>query len=628
MKKLFKMNTLVNLLLVSILILGCETNTLIINDSYPAANERIVSKENITYYINPVSGSDDNKGTKKEAPWKTFKKVNQLILTKGNRIEVLEPGTFRESLFLIGQGAKENPITIHFAQGKYNFHPENSFKSKFHISNTNDAPDSLKAVAFYLLNSKHVKIEGNSAEIILRGKAIITSLNNCENISIENINFDYKRPTVSEIKVIDTHDLYSDVQIHRDSKYKIVDSTLIWVGEGWKQKAQNYWQVFNPTEQKVERKNIPIREMLFSELTQNQVRIHHKENLGFKKGFIYQNRNTFRDYSAVFMQKSKNILWNNVNVYFMHGMGFVSQFCENITFDTIDVKPRERSGRTCAAWADILHFSGCKGQIKILNSYLSAANDDAINVHGTHLRIIDSISNKKIKVRFMHPQTYGFDAFVVGDSIEFVKAKSLLPFSKNIILGVKKLNEKEIELVLEKKIPNNIEVNDVIENISWTPDVTIRNNKIVHIPTRGILMTTRGKVIIDNNEFNKTHMSGILISDDANSWFESGYVKDVTISNNKFIGCGSPVINIHPENSEIVSDTPVHRNIQIINNEFILGKQITVSAKSTENIKFSNNTIESDSNLNMHKIIRMIACSKIEMENNLLNNKVVNNVYK
>ena len=228
----------------------------------------------------------------------------------------------------------------------------------------------------------------------------------------------------------------------------------------------------------------------------------------------------------------------------------------------------------------------------------------------------------------MHPQTYGFDAFVVGDSVEFIRAKSLLPFSKNVIFKIKKLNEKEIELVFEKNIPNNIEANDVIENISWTADVTIRNNKIAHIPTRGILITTRGKVIIDNNEFFKTHMSGILIADDANNWFESGYVKDITISNNKFIDCGAPVINIHPENSKIVADKPVHRNIQIINNEFILDKQIIFSAKSTGNIKFSNNIIDSDKNLNMYDLIRMEACLNIEMKYNQLNNKMVNNVYK
>ena len=629
MKKII-MKIIVTFLFFCLLFTGCnsEIKTSKSDDFYPDTNTRMVSKENITYYIDPVSGNDKNRGTEKEVPWKTFKRVNQLILAKGNKIEILSAGTFRESLFLIGKGTAEMPITVKFAQGKYDFYPEKSFKNKFHISNTNDAADSLKAVAFYLMNSEYINIDGNGAEIIFRGKVITTSLNNCKNINVKNISFDYKRPTVSELKVSHITKNFADIEIHDDSKYEISDSILVWVGEGWKHKVQDLWQELNPKTQMVFRTELPLKSMRFAELAKNKVRIYFKENPGFSEGLIYQNRNTFRDYSAIFMQRSKNVLWKNVKVYFMHGMGFVSQFCENITFDSLSVKPREGSRRTCAAWADILHFSGCRGEIEVLNSYLSAANDDAINVHGTHLRIIETISNKKIKVRFMHPQTYGIDAFFAGDSIEFIRAKSLLPYLKNVISKVTKLNAKEIELAFKESIPNNIKVNDVIENTSWTPDVTIRNSKIAYIPTRGILITTRGRVIIENNEFLKTQMSGVLIANDANSWFESGYVKDVTISNNKFIDCESPIINIHPENSEIVSSKPVHKNIQIINNQFNLDKQIVLSAKSTGNIKFLDNSIESDISLNMNDLIDMKACSNVEIKNNELNNKLVNIVYE
>ena len=624
------MNLAVFLLLICQLLTSCNTDktTLYLDKTYPEANERFVSKENIIYYIDPVNGNDANNGTKKEAPWKTFRRINQLRLNKGNKIKILSPGTFKESLFLIGQGSIDFPIIIEFVPGKYDFYPEEAFKAKFHISNTNDSPNSPKAIAFYFLNSQNIKIKGNGAEFIFRGKTIETSLNNCNNITIENLSFDYKRPTVSEMKVLSVNKNYAYIQIHKDSRYEIVDSALIWIGEGWKHKAQSLWQVFNYKENKVKRINLPIETMRFSELEQNLVRIYYNVNPGFIIGLTHQNRNTFRDYAAIFIQKSKNISFKNVNIYFMHGMGIVSQYCENITLDSLQVKPRENSGRTCSAWADILHFSGCKGNIKINNSYLSAANDDAINIHGTHLRIVEKISNRKIKVRFMHPQTYGFDAFFTGDSIEFIGAKTLLSYSKNKVINTEKLNDKEIELTLGQDIPNNIKTDDVIENTSWTANVTIRNNKIVYIPTRGILITTRGRVIIENNELFKTHMSGILIADDANSWFESGSVKDVTISNNKFIECGYPVINIHPEISEILNEYPVHKNIKITNNLFFLKENAILSAKSTGNLNFYNNKIYSESNLNINDLISINACSNVKIMNNQLNSKVVNTIYK
>ena len=123
-------------------------------------------------------------------------------------------------------------------------------------------------------------------------------------------------------------------------------------------------------------------------------------------------------------------------------------------------------------------------------------------------------------------------------------------------------------------------------------------------------------------------MSGILIADDANSWFESGSVKDVTISNNKFIECGYPVINIHPEISEILNEYPVHKNIKITNNLFFLKENAILSAKSTGNLNFYNNKIYSESNLNINDLISINACSNVKIMNNQLNNKVVNIIYK
>ena len=618
------MKALTKVLILSLLMLLCKPHIYAQTSSmfYPIEAERIKAKPHTVYYINPNTGNDNKSGIKSTEAWKTFKNVNRLILTKGNSIKVLAAGTFKESLFLIGRGTEEAPITLEFASGKYDFFPENAFAAKFQISNTNDAPDSLKSVAFYFLNSEQIHIKGHHAEIVFRGKTIMLSMNHCTNMHIEDLSFDYHRPTVSEMTAIAVTEQYTDVLIHPDFIYEIKDGSLIWIGENWAYKAQKHWQAFNPKTDEVSRESLNTKSLHFSELSKGKVRIHYTNNPGFKEGIIYQNRDIFRDYAAFFIQNSQNIFWKDIHIFFMHGMGFVSQFCDNITFDSLSVKPKENAGRSCATWADILHFSSCKGQINIQNSFLSAANDDAINVHGTHLRIIEQISDKGLKVAFMHPQTFGFMAFHKGDSIEFIRANTLLPYAKNKVSKVKKLNEKEFELILEKAIPKDINQKDVLENISWTADVTIKNNTITHIPTRGVLITTRGKVMIEDNQFIKTHMSAILISDDANSWYESGYVRDVTIKNNAFIYCGSPVINIHPENSSNHKENPVHKNISITGNTFKLSKGLLLSAKSTGNITLSNNLIEGDKTSKLKKLIKLKSCPDSDINDNKSKNHI------
>ncbi|QTD37644.1 right-handed parallel beta-helix repeat-containing protein [Polaribacter batillariae] len=616
--KMYRLFVIYYYCVISFFIWSCNNvqNSTSTENSYPEIHNRVFSKTGVTYYIDPNIGNDTNSGLEKAHPWKTFKPVNELQLTEGNTIEILSIGDFKESLFLTGKGTKENPITVKFATGTYNFYPKNAYKKKFQISNTNDAPDSLKSVAFYLLNAENVHLNGNGAEIVFRGKVMEMGIENSKNINIQNLSFDYKRPTVSEFKVVQTTKHFADIQIHPDSKYSIVDSTLTWVGENWQHKVQPLWQEFNPKAKTVIRKYMPSKKLRFLEMENSKVRMFFDKNLGFVAGYTYQNRNTFRDYAAFFTDSSKNITWKNVTIHFMHGMGVVSQFSENLTFNNFSVKPKDNSKRTCAAWADILHFSGCKGDIIIKNSFLSAANDDAINIHGTHLRIVEKLSNRKIKVRFMHPQTFGFEAFHEGDSIEFIRNTTLIPYSKNKIATANLLNPKEMELTLENPISTDIHLEDVLENTTWTPNVTILNNTITRIPTRGILVTSRGKTRIENNEFIKTSMSGILIANDANSWFESGYVTDVTIKNNRFMECGEPVINIRPENTEIIKERFVHKNIRISDNQFNIKKGKVLYAKNIENIDFTRNTIKTKDRIQLKDILHFSASKNIEIKNN------------
>lgn len=585
--------------------------------SYPAIAKRHQSPGKTTYYINPQTGHDSNTGTTSKKPWKTFKPLNSLLLTAGDKVEILAPGDFNESLVLMARGNSSAHVTINFAPGVYNFYPSNAFKRQFHISNTNDKPYELKAIALYLNNCRFVDIKANGAKILLRGKMIETCVDHSETISISGITYDYFRPTVSELQVMNTGPNFADLEIHPDSKYSIKDSLLTWEGEGWRHKPIELWQALDLRTGDLQRTDIAVNDIKYAETGSNMVRAYFKKDPGFKTGLIYQNRDVTRDCAGIFMQRSKNVNLKNIRINFMHGMGVVSQFCENIRMDGVSVKPDLKSGRTCAAWADILHFSGCRGKIEIKNSYLSGANDDAINVHGTYLRIIESPKPNQVRVRFMHDQTYGFDAFTAGDSVAFIHPKSLQQYSDNVVLNVKKLNDKEILLTLKNPVSGDIKSKDVVENVTWTPQVWIHHDTIAKIPTRGVLVTSRRKVIIENNIFQHTHMSAISIANDAASWYESGMVKNLTIRHNRFVQCGEPVIIICPENTQ--SNGAVHQNISIINNNFDLQGQQILSAKSTSSIQFMNNNIKAKKIVDIKDMMTLKDCTGVKISGNTIN---------
>ena len=86
---------------------------------------------------------------------------------------------------------------------------------------------------------------------------------------------------------------------------------------------------------------------------------------------------------------------------------------------------------------------------------------------------------------------------------------------------------------LLSRLPEAVIPGDALENLTWTPEVIIKNSFFGSNRARGILMSTPGKVVIENNVFESSG-SAILIPGDANGWYESGAVTDVLIRNNVF----------------------------------------------------------------------------------------------
>ncbi|WP_214072391.1 right-handed parallel beta-helix repeat-containing protein [Mucilaginibacter sp. dw_454] len=569
--------------------LFCCLLVLLISRLSYGQGQRIKSQGEINYYIDPIKGNDHNKGIQKTAPWRSFAPANKINFSAGDRLIILSPGSFHNSLVLTGTGTAKQPIQVIFAPGQYDFYDTGAYKTKLAISNTNDVPDGLKAIALYIVNAHHVQLRAKGAKLMLHAKMIETCVDHSEDVAITGISYDYNTPTVSEFKVTSLQQNYADLAVNIKTKYSIKDSLLNFEGDGWQYQASWYWQEYDPATSYVSRKDLSLDKARFAETGPNKIRVYFPANPGFKQGFIYQTRDVTRDCTGIFMQRSKNVSLKNIRIYFMHGMGVVSQFCQNIDIDSVVVKPDTATGRTCAAWADILHFSSCRGLINIRNSYLSGANDDAVNVHGVHLRIMEKVSSNQLKVRFMHGQTYGFNPYVPGDSIELVHGSSLLSFANNVIVSSQMLNDKDVLITLKNPVSDALLNDDAIENTTWTPQVHIQNTTITGIPTRGILVTTRRAVVIEHNNFLRTGSAGVLVEDDAEGWYESGMVKSLTIINNNFYKCGEPAIGIHPENTR--NDGPVHQNITINGNKFTLNGNQALAAKSTANISFTNNIL-------------------------------------
>lgn len=495
-------------------------------------------------------------------------------------------------------GYKGKPVTIKLSPGIYQLERSKSAQVLYHISNTtseSEDPDPTKHIGLYLHSLKNVTVDGCGSTLLMNGEMTSFILDKCENIVLKNLNIDYKYPTQTEVEVMEEGRDYLIVQVHPTSQYRIVNEQLEWYGDGWSFKngiAQSYDRVSNMTW----RSWSPMENLIRTvELRPNVLYLQYREKPQVGLHIVFQMRDSFRDEVSGFVNRSKAIQLENMNFYYLGNFGVVCQYSEDITVDRCNFAPRPDSGRTNAGFADFIQVSGCRGMIDIKNSRFVGAHDDPINIHGTHLRVMEFLSDNRLKVRFMHDQTFGFEAFFKGDDIELVDPHSLLAVEKAKIKEAKLVTPREMELTLSKPLSTKVtEQKDlVVENVSWTPEVRITNNYFERVPTRGILITTRRKSLIEGNTFYGMQMSGIFVANDGLSWYESGPVHDLTIRRNTFLNCGEPVVNIDPENREYKG--AVHKNITIEENYFYMRKNSSsaIRAKAVDGLIIRNNLIYS-----------------------------------
>ncbi|WP_219837838.1 right-handed parallel beta-helix repeat-containing protein [Paenibacillus sp. R14(2021)] len=528
------------------------------------------------------------------------------------------------------------PVVLECPKGVYDFYPEQATRAPYYISNTaseEENADVTKTIGILLKSIANLTLEGHGSMFLIHGRMTMLVLDDCDDIEIRHVHLDYARPTVAEMTIMASSDYFMDVEVHPDSRYEFQDGKFYWSGEGWRFN-EGPMQEYDPVRNKTWRiDNLTALAVRVEELAPMRLRFHYDHAPGMTTGRVLQVRDGLRDQVGAFIHRSRNVQWIKSGIHFMHGLGIVCQYSENLRFAELDLTPRLETGRTVAAFADFIHFSGCRGKVEIAGSRFVGGHDDPINVHGTHLQVTEAPKPDKIVVRFMHPQSYGFDAFFPGDEVDFIESASLQSRGTGTVRSVERLSPREILLTLAEAVPAGTGAGDAVENATWTPEVHVHDNYFARIPTRGVLATTRRKVLIERNVFDRLTMSGVFVANDAESWYESGPVRDLTIRGNRFIACGGaehPVIYIAPENREIDADNPVHAGIVIENNVIETTTAAALDAKSVRGLRFVNNSIASpceahegaaqgvDRQPAAESLIRLQACSEVTIAGNAI----------
>ena len=477
-------------------------------------------------------------------------------------------------------------IRIVLPAGRYDFHAEGAALREYYISN-HDQPNP-KAVGLVMEDMHNVTFDGQGAELIFHGRMLPVAVVDCSGCTLRNLSIDFENPHISQVRVVENDAAAGTItyEVAPWVEYEIRDSTFVAKGEGWEHTPA--WGIaFEGDTRRVlyNTGDIGVGTRGVEEIAPRMIRAPWR-NPALVEGTVVAFRSYGRPAPGVFLYRDTDTRLENVTVHYAEGMGLLAQVCDGITLDGFSVALRGGDDpRYFTTQADATHFSGCKGRIVSHGGLYEGMMDDAINVHGTYLKVSGRENDHTLTADYMHPQSYGFVWGHAGDEVQFIASRRMeLLEGTNVITSIEAVDApvdkgvKRFRITFERPLDEAIGRGEDfgIENLEWTPEVLFADNVIRNNRARGALFSTPRRTVVEDNLFDHTSGTAILLCGDCNGWFETGACRDVTIRRNRFVNAltsmyqfTNAVISIYPE----VPDLPLqekyfHSGIVIEENEF------------------------------------------------------------
>lgn len=502
-------------------------------------------------------------------------------------------------------------ITITLPKGRYDFYPENAASREYFISNHDQ--DNPKQVGLPFEDMQHVIFDAQGSELIFHGRMLPVSLFRSDNCTLKNFSVDFENPHISQVKVLENDTVAGSItyEVAPWVDYEVKDSLFVVKGEGWEHTPS--WGI--AFEEKTKRlvyttSDIGLGTQGVEEVSPRVIRCNRWQNSKLIPGTVVVMRSYGRPTPGIFLSYGTNTTLQNIQIHYAEGMGLLAQMSENISLDGFSVCLRDDTDpRYFTTQADATHFSGCKGKISSVNGLYEGMMDDAINVHGTYLKVQQRVDDQTLVGEYMHGQSYGFAWGYPNDTVQFIDSKTMeLIGEENRILSIEPVDKpvdkgvKQFRITFEQPVDPAISEAGIfgIENLTWTPEVYFANNTIRNNRARGSLFSTPKPVLVEKNLFDHTSGTAILLCGDCNGWFETGACHDVVIRENRFINSltnmfqfTNAIISIYPEIPNLQDQKKYfHSNIVIENNTFETFDTPILYAKSVDGLSFLNNIIK------------------------------------
>ena len=504
--------------------------------------------------------------------------------------------------------AAQNGAVITLEPQEYHLYGNDSPRAKYYITGCDsEIGDELsgitylnKNLAIYVKGKHDITIDGRGALLLVHGEMTPFVIDNCRNVTIKNIAVDYVRATVSEMKVTEATEKYFVARVNTDSPFSIQDERILWEGDSFSELADTV-QILDADAARCHPFPYNFEDFRAENLGNNLVKFFYpltvKSTFQFAKkvpkllkpGHILQVKHDLRTQAGAFITDSENVVFDNVQMHFMHGTGIAAQRVKNLKVQGCTFAPRPKTGRTNAAFGGFIDVNGASGTTTISDCSFNGCFDDAVKVHGTYLKLAAVISENILVLSFMGERTLGFAPFWRYDRIAFISPYTMAQTAAGVVEEVRLLNSRLVEIVLFDKLPKGVRRGAYVQNITAEPETLVQRCSFNNVGGNCVVANSSKKTFITQNEFTKCGGSGVLIAGGMGNPYESGAVQDVLIQKNKFTECGKAAVCVQPNPRYVLA--VVHGGITIADNTFALNNEPAISVSNSSGVTVNNNLI-------------------------------------
>lgn len=495
---------------------------------------------------------------------------------------------------------------VKFDKGTYRFVPAESVVRDRYISNHDQPVHHRTALSLEAWDG--ITVDGGGSLFLCTGRMLPIDIDHCSSTTLKDLTIDFETPHIAQVTITANGEGGIRFKPSPEVNWRInADGRFEAYGPGWDMTYAT-GIAFDGEHRYI----VPQTADLWVDMAgctataDGEVTAPKWQNPRLKPGTAVALRSYHRPAPAIAANECRGLLLKDVTVHYAEGMGIVAQRSEDIHLDGFDVVPNRKAGRYFSTQADATHFVQCRGDITVENGTYEGMMDDAINIHGVYLRVRERIDSHTLRLRFEHGQAYGYNWGDAGDTVAIVRSATMdqLP-GTNVIEQIRKISPTEFTVRLRNEIPAEVAAGEGygLENLTWTPTATFRRCTVRNNRARGALFSSPRRTVCEDNLFDHTSGTAILLCGDCNGWYESGAVRDLTIRRNTFVNAltslyqfTEAVISIYPEIPQLDrAQTYFHGgtpgSIRIEGNTFHTFDAPLIYAKSTDGIIAKSNRV-------------------------------------